>query len=230
MTRYSHLREISILPCLPAGLSVEDEMLSATAPSFGLQHVYPSAALARVLGFLNISKAQFLALVESRKGIKLTSSKEHGPDTGAWRHRPENAHLWRALKVPHNPALPQLLDDDEIVEIFDNASYGGQLAIAGMVDADFCLPSAPWPALRLSGRFQIGIIDYVWGSGHTVTWDGALTVDLGNGQAGDAPGYSFNDTCDFALDWFRFASVERAELPGGKRWHAGRILPISKAA
>jgi hypothetical protein len=101
MTRYSHLREISILPCLPAGLSVEDEMLSPTAPSFGLQHVYPNAALASVLGFLNISMAQFLALVESRKGIKLTSSKAHGPDTGPWRHRPENAHLWRALKVAH---------------------------------------------------------------------------------------------------------------------------------
>jgi hypothetical protein len=230
MTRYSHLREISILPCLPAGLSVEDEMLSPTAPSFGLQHVYPNAALARALGFLNIPMAQFLALVESRKGIKLTSSKAHGPDTGPWRHRPENAPLWRALKVRHDPALPQLLGDDEIVEIFDNASYGGQLAIAGMADADFCLPSAPYPALRLSGRFQIGIIDYVWGSGHTVTWDGALTVDLTNGQAGDAPGYSFNDTCDFAIDWFRFRMVARAELPKGKLWHAERAVAVAKAA
>lgn len=99
-----------------------------------------------------------------------------------------------------------------------------------MVDADFCLPSAPWPALRLSGRFQIGIIDYVWGSGHTVTWDGALTVDLTNGQAGNAPGYSFNDTCDFAIDWFRFRMVARAELPKGKLWHAERVIPVAKAA
>ena len=121
-------------------------------------------------------------------------------------------------------------DTHEIVEIFDNASYGGQLAIAGMVDADFCLPSAPYPALWLSGRFQIGIIDYVWGSGHTVTWDGAVTVDLTNGQAVDAPGYSFNDTCDFAIDWFRFRMVARAELPKGKLWHAERAIPVAKAA
>lgn len=230
MTRYSHLREISILPCLPVGLSVEDEMLTSQAPSFGLQYVYPNAALARVLGFLNISKPQFLTLVESRKGVKLTSSKAHGPDTGPWRHRPENAPAWCALKVAHDSSRPQLLSDDEIVEIFDNASYGGQLAIAGMVDADFRLPTVPFPALRLRGRFQIGIIDYVWGSGHSVTWAGTLTVDLTQGQAGNAPGYSFNDTCDFALDWFRFASVERAELPSGKRWHAGRIVLIAKAA
>ncbi len=230
MTRYSHLREISILPCLPVGLSVEDEMLTSQAPSFGLQYVYPNAALARVLGFLNISKPQFLALVESRKGVKLTSSKAHGPDTGPWRHRPENAPAWRALKVAHDGSRPQLLGDDEIVEIFDNASYGGQLAIAGMVDADFCLPRAPYPALRLVGRFQIGIIDYVWGSGHTVTWDGALTVDLTNGQAGDAPGYSFNDTCDFAIDWFRFRMVARAELAPGTLWQAERAIPAAKAA
>lgn len=230
MSRYSHLREISILPCLPQGLSVEDEMLASQAPSFGLEHAYPSPALARVLGFLNISKPQFLALVEERRGIRLTSTKPHGGNTGPWRHRPENAALWRALKVANDSSQRQLLDDDEIVEIFDNASYGGQLAIAGMVDADFRFPNAPCPALRLRGRFQIGIIDYVWGSGHSVTRDGTLTVDLTQGQAGNAPGYSFNDTCDFVLDWFRFASVERAELPSGKRWHAGRILPIAKAA
>ena len=230
MTRYSHLREISILPCLPAGLSVEDEMLASQAPSFGLQHVYPNAALARVLGFLNISKPQFLALVESRKGIKLTSSKAHGPDTGPWRHRPENAPLWRAFKVRHDPALPQLLEDDEIVEIFDNASYGGQLAIAGMVDADFCLPRAPYPALRLSGRFQIGIIDYVWGSGHTVTWDGELTVDMREGQAGDPMGYAFNDVCDFSIPYFRFSMIARAELPVNTRWQASRSPRLAAAA
>ena len=101
MTRYSHLREISILPCLPAGLSVEDEMLSPTAPSFGLQHVYPNAALARVLGFLNISKPQFLALVESRKGIKLTSSKANGPDTGLAGH---SMTIWPG--IPRHLATP----------------------------------------------------------------------------------------------------------------------------
>ena len=138
--------------------------------------------------------------------------------------------MWRSMKVTHDPRRPQLLDDDEIVEIFDNASYGGQLAIAGMVDADFCLPKAPYPALRLGGRFQIGIIDYVWGSGHTVTWDGALTVDMRHGQAGDAPGYAFNDVCDFSIPYFRFDMVARAELPGGARWHEERRPRAALAA
>jgi hypothetical protein len=218
MPNYPHLREIAALPCLPAGLSVEDEMLQSTAPSFGLQYARPDAALARVLSFLNISKPKFIALVKRRKGIDLLSIKEHGSDTGGWRYRPENAPLWRAMKVKHDPYSGQLLDDDEIVEIFDNATYGGQFAIAGMVDANFCLPAGGYSALRLSGRFQIGIIDYVWGSGHSVTWDGALTVDLSQGQIGDAPGYTFNEVCDFSIDYFRFNMIARAPLKRGTRW------------
>jgi hypothetical protein len=230
MPNYPHLREIACLPCLPVGLSVEDEMLERTAPSFGLQYAMPNAALARVLSFLNISKPNFIALVKRRKGIDLLSTKEHGAETGAWRYRPENARLWRGMKVRHDQYRPQLLDDDEIVEIFDNASYGGQLAIAGMVDTSFCLPSGSYSALRLSGRFQIGIIDYVWGSGHTVTWDGALTLDLSKGQIGDAPGYSFNEVCDFAIDYFRFNMIARADVPRGARWHEERRPRVALAA
>ena len=70
MPHHPHLREIAILPCLSAGLSVEDEMLEKTAPSFGLEYAMPNDMLARVLGFLNVSKPKFLALVAQRKGIK----------------------------------------------------------------------------------------------------------------------------------------------------------------
>jgi len=230
MSKYDTLREIAILPCLHADLSVEDERLEANAPSFGLEHARPNAMLGRVLGFLNVSKPAFLAMVEKHRGIKLTSGKKHGTSTGPWRYRPDDAAAWRALKVTHDPSQPQLLDDNEIVEIFDNASYGGQLAMAGMVDANFCLPKAPYPALRLTGRFQIGIIDYIWGSGHTVTWDGELTVDMTEGQAGDPMGYEFNDVCDFTVSYFRFGMIARADLPAGTRWHASRTPRLAAAA
>jgi hypothetical protein len=230
MSKYDTLREVAILPCLHHDLSVEDERLEANAPSFGLEHARPNAMLGRVLSFLNVSKPTFLALVEKHRGIKLTSGKAHGSSTGAWRYRPEDAPAWRALKVQHDPSRPQLLDDSEIYEIFDNASYGGQLAIAGMVDANFCLPKAPYPALRLTGRFQIGIIDYIWGSGHTVTWDGELTVNMTQGQAGDPIGYEFNDVCDFSIPWFRFNTIARGELAAGIRWQASRKFPLAAAA
>lgn len=226
---YSHLREIAVLPCLPAGLSVEDEYLERTAPSFDLQYVRPNAALARTLAFLNVSKRHFFELVQARRGIDLRSSRPQGEETGLWRHRGEYAADWRALSVPHNPRRPQLLSDDEIVEIFENASYGGQLAIAGYVDDDFSLPRTP-AALRLSGRFQIGIIDYIWGSGHTVTWDGDLTVDLSQGQAGDAPGYAYDDNCNFVVSYFRFKTVASATLPRGRRWERTRAAPLARAA
>ena len=230
MGRHQYLREIAILPCLPAGLSVEDQYLTRTAPSFGLQFAEPNAALAGMLGFLNISKKRFFDLVAERRGINLRSSKPQGTEAGPWRHRGEYAANWRSLVVPHNSKRPQLLTDDQLVEVMDNASYGGVLAIAGYVDADFCLPRN-LTAVTVTGRFQVGIIDYIWGSGHTVTFDGSLTVDLTAGQIGDAPGYAYDSGCDFVVDYFRFRSLARATLPAGQRFDAQPAPPpLQRAA
>lgn len=230
MGSYSHLREIAVLPCLPAGLSVEDSYLQPVAPSFGLEYAMPNDALARTLGFLNISKRRFLDIVQDRRGINLTSAKAgQGSGTGAWRHRGEYAGDWRSMKVAHNLKLPALITDDQLVEMMENASYGGQLAIAGYVDADFCSPRQ-MSAVQLSGRFQIGIIDYIWGSGHSITFDGTLTVDLTQGQIGGAPGYPFDSVCDFCVDYFRFRTLASAELPKGRRFEAVPATPMALAA
>jgi len=229
MGRHHHLREIAILPCLPAGLSVEDEYLTRTAPSFDLQFAEPNAALARTLGFLNISKKRFLDLVVERRGIDLRSSKPQGEGTGPWRHRGEYAAAWRSLVVPHDPKRPQLLTDDQFVEILENASYGGVFSIAGYVDADFALPRG-LAAVTVTGRFQVGIVDYIWGSGHTVTFDGSLTVDLTRGQIGDAPGYAYDGTCDFVVDYFRFRTLARASLDPGERFRAEPRSAMALAA
>ena len=182
-----------------------------------------------MLSFLNISKRHYLDLVRTHRGINLALSKPQGTATGAWRHSGEYAAGWRTLAVPHDATRPQLLDDAEIVEIFENASHGGQLAIAGYVDADTRLPR-DFGAVKLTGRFQIGIVDYVWGSGHTVTWDGDLTVDLSHGQIGGAPGYSYDGVCDFVVDYFRFRSVDPATLPSRARWLGSRAAPRFLAA
>jgi len=216
---YDHLREIAILPCLPAGLSVEDQYLTATAPSFGLEHAQPNTALARTLSFLNISKKRYFEIVLERRGINLRSSKPQGEGTGQWRYRGEFAAQWRSLAVSHDPKRPQLLTDDQFVEIMDNASYGGVLAIAGYVDADFCLPRG-MTAVTVTGKCQLGIVDYMWGSGHTVTFDGSLTVDLTEGQIGNAPGYAYDDGCNFVVDYFRFRTLTRATLTPGERFRA----------
>ena len=230
MGRYDHLREIAVLPCLPAGLSVEDSYLEKTSPSFDLQFVRPNDALARTLSFLNISKRHFLDLVIARRSINLMSSKPQGTGIGAFRYRGEYAADWRALKVTHNPKQPALLTDDQFVEIMENASYGGVLAVAGYVDADFCLPRG-MTAVTVTGKFQLGIVDYIWGSGHTVTFDGSLTVDLTQGQIGDAPGYSYDSGCNFVVDYFRFRSLARATLPDGQRFNAQPAPPpLQRAA
>ena len=229
MGHYDHLREIAVLPCLPAGLSVEDSYLEKTSPCFDLQFVRPNDALARTLSFLNVSKRHYLDLVIARRGINLLSSKPQGEGTGAFRYRGEYAAAWRALKVAHDPKQPALLTDDQLVEVMENASYGGQLAIAGYVPRDFCLPRAT-RAVRLTGRFQIGIIDYIWGSGHTVTFDGSLIVDLGEGQIGDAPGYAYDSGCDFVVSYLRFDTGVPADLLRGRRFEAVPAAPLARAA
>ena len=117
MGHYDQLREIAVLPCLPAGLSVEDSYLEKTGPCFDLQFVRPNDALARTLSFLNVSKRQYLDLVLARRGINLLSSKPQGEGTGAFRYRGDYAAAWRALKVAHDPKQPALLTDDQLVEI-----------------------------------------------------------------------------------------------------------------
>ncbi|QYE37261.1 hypothetical protein KZX46_21760 (plasmid) [Polymorphobacter sp. PAMC 29334] len=229
MGRYQHLREIAILPCLPAGLSVEDQYLTKTAPSFDLQFAEPNAALAATLSFINISKKRFIDLVIERRGINLRSSKPQGSGTGPWRYRGEYAAAWRSLIVPHDPKRPQLLTDDQLVEVMENASYGGVLAIAGYVDTDFCLPRE-MPAVTVTGRFQVGIIAYIWGSGHTVTFDGSLTVDMTSGQIGDAPGCAYDEGCDFVVDYFRFRTLSRATLVRGERFRAEPRSAMALAA
>lgn len=229
MGHYNHLREIAVLPCLPAGLSVEDSCLDRSSPCFDLQFAIPNDAFARMLTFINVSKRHYLELVLARRGINLLSAKPQGTETGAFRYRPEYAAAWRAMRVHHDPKLPPLLTDDQLVEIIENASYGGQLAIAGYVDRNFCLPR-DLQAVRLSGRFQIGIIDYIWGSGHSVTFDGTLTVDISQGQIGDAPGYAFDSVCDFCVDYFRFNTIARADLPRGRRFEAAPAVAMASAA
>jgi hypothetical protein len=226
---YDHLREIAVLPCLPQGLSVEDSRIEPSGPCLDIQHVMPNDAFARTLGFLNISKKSYVDLVRARRDINLLSSRAQGTETGAFAFTGRHADRWKAMQVAHSPKLPSLVTDDELVELIENASYGGQLAIAGYVDANFCLPMN-MTAVRLTGRFQIGIIDYIWGSGHSMTFDGALTVDLRGGQIGGAPGYAFDDVCGFSVSYFRFDSLARAELPGGVRFDAMRATPAALAA
>ena len=46
----------------------------------------------------------------------------------------------------------------------------------------------------------------------------------------DAPGYAFNDVCDFSIPYFRFNMVARAELSDGTRWHEERRPRAALAA
>ena len=153
--------EIAILPTLPARLSIEDQTLERWAPAFGPWYVLPNVAFARMLSFLNVSLGDYVAAVHERYGVDVLSSAPQAQDqAGPWQWSGRHAPKWTSLSVDHVAEQPALLGFDELFEIMENASYGGQLAIGGYHDYSDDLPDGA-AALKLRGRFQIGIIDYL---------------------------------------------------------------------
>ncbi len=117
---------------------------------------------------------------------------------------------------------PPLLSFDELFEVMENASYGGQFAVAARMSPAL-IRSTRWDRLlRLSGTMQIGIIDYIWGSGHSVTHRGDLLIDGRHTRvdlARDVGFYTYDSCCDFVLDYFRIDVVTPSAMPDGARLH-----------
>lgn len=76
--------------------------------------------------------------------------------------------------------------------------------------------------LRLSGTMQIGIIDYIWGSGHSITHRGDLLVDGRSTRidlAHEIGFYTYDNCCGFVLDYFRIDAATPSAMPDGARLH-----------
>lgn len=158
--------EVAILPCLARGLSVGDEYLERTAPSFGLRYATP-----------NDSKTRFIRLVRERTGVNLLSSKPELSSAGPGRGRAR-------LRGPDRRGRPSLITDDQLVEPMDNATSGGQFAMVGLVHRNVLL-----------GRLRAAV-GHAWGysAGHP-TWErlnsdtfGGLPLRHFGTKLGTAPG------------------------------------------
>ena len=220
MTLDTDLPEIAILPCLMRGESIEDVRLDRWAPAFGPVYALPNQAMARVLKVLNISTAAYVAAVNARYGINLRLSLAQGDERGPWAWRGEHAAGWRSMHIRTDRCRPPLLSFDELFEVMENASYGGQFAVAARMPADL-LRATDWEqSLRLSGTMQIGIIDYLWGSGHSISHRGDLLIDGRStrvDRASDIGFYTYDSCCGFVLDYFRIDAVAPATIPHGAR-------------
>lgn len=216
---HSKLTEIAIMPCLPAGYSIEDRMLERAAPSFGPQFAVPNEAFASMLRVLNISKRAYVAAVFAKYGILLTSPTAQGNERGSWRWTGEYAAEWRSLNVRSSNDRPPLLSFDELFEIMENAGYGGQFAIAAHMDLDLFNQTDWKRPIHLTGVVQIGIIDYLWGSGHTISHKGGMLIDSSHGTIGLAENfpYAFDSVCGFSHEYFRIDSAKACSIPKGVR-------------
>ncbi len=225
----SDLPEIAILPCLMRGESIEDVRLDRWAPAFGPVHALPNLAMARMLKVLNISTAAYVGAVKARYGINLRLSCPQGDERGPWAWCGDHAAGWRAMHVRADRRRHALLGFDELFEVMENASYGGQFAIAARMSADLFRATDWDQPLRLSGTVQIGIIDYLWGSGHSITHRGELLVDGRStrvDRASDIGIYTYDSCCGFVLDYFRIDAAAPATMPSGARlWRVPVIAP-----
>jgi hypothetical protein len=214
--------EIGILPAVPRGLTYEDAMLTHWSPCFGPVNVFPNEQFGRTLGFLGIGKSEYIAAVKARYGVDLRSSAcSTASGDGPWTWTGEYAPRWQALRVPRAPrGRPPILGIENLFEIMENASYGGVLAIGG-----FASPSLVDKAralrgtIRITGHVQIGIIDYLWGSGHSLCLTRPLRLDLADGQIIEQRqmAYSWDKSCGFVRSYYRFQSIEPAPSLGKQR-------------
>ena len=207
--------EIAILPALPTGLSIEDEMLDRVRSSeaFGPINVQPNSAFANTLRTINVSSSEYIEQVWRRYRVRLRRASAFRELTGNEEWSRELAARWRKIRVRKRPSRAQLLSFDELFEIMENASYGGQFAIAAyapvnaMIEADWSKP------VDLTGTVQIGIVDYLWGSGHTITHRGHLTIpgNIDHVHVAKHVGYTVDERCGFVRDYFRVDGIAAAK-------------------
>jgi len=166
------------------GLDTEDlAITTAFGRMLSADSVRPDENFKRLLSMVNVSADQFrdAVLLSYGKDLKNLSAGEDAED---YKEEAMNALAaeWRAFQFEADPNRPALVTADQVVELLDNASYGGVPVVYGYVNPKAFL-ELPWdPELdgptcedtvqlvpeRSNGRVLIGIHNFANGSGHSV--------------------------------------------------------------
>ncbi len=208
--------ELAILPTVPKSLSYEDCMLRHWGPNFEPKTVFPDQNFARTLEFLGISKAAYVKGILESYGVNLLASRRSKADDAQWTWTGEHAWRWPSLRVSIPRGTRPLLAVDQLFELMENASYGGVLAIAGYASPKLARRAlAIAGPIRVTGKPQIGLIDFLWGSGHSVTVAAPLRLDMAGGQIIDssAMAYSWDESCGFVRSFYRFDDIAPCDPP-----------------
>lgn len=172
-------------------LGVED---LAMRPAFGAEvsasTVRPDEAFRTFLEFVNMGSDEFRDAVLAGHGVDLWGLPVPADASDL---RREDIHRvsadWRSFEVSADPSRRALVTPEQVVELLDNASYGGVPVAYAYVSPKDVL-DLPWSdeaegasALKLEpersgGRVFIGIHDFLNGSGHSVDVPGPVTLPL----------------------------------------------------
>ena len=162
--------EMSWIPGLAEAGSIDDLYVTHWNRSRpGVDTVVPDESFARFLRLINMSSDEFLATAidlrddDLRKGPDLPPSPNDSYDI---RQRRAYAEIWRTFHVAKDLDRPALLSPKEVVDIVENASYGGVPVFVCRVPLKDFLSRDPAKPATFSGGGFVGLHDFLNGSGH----------------------------------------------------------------
>jgi hypothetical protein len=167
---------------IPGYRCIDDQFMSHTDVVFSSTTVIPDENFAALLKFVNWSGSEYAALVKEKCGVDLTAEPDPEDFDREYRYNSAKqlANQWRGLvaTVDSDPERDKLVGGDSLIELMDNASYGGVPAFVCRIPAKAALEHDWSHAMKLTGRGWIAIHDPINGSGHSVNIEskGGVTV------------------------------------------------------
>ena len=207
---------------------VEDLHIRYTGSCGDFLSFVPDANLARFLRMVGVSSDAYKAHARflGRDLEAAPSEAEFGDPSGfRFLDAADRAEAWKTFLVEIDPARRPMLSMDDVVEVLDNASYGGVPVVyfrVGLKDLIGFWSDESNTHLRVrpdgrKGRPQVGIWDFANGSGHVVSADAdELVVPRNSGAflVDDACwGYGIDKSCGFVKSFLE-AAVEAIPAPG----------------
>ncbi len=208
------------------GLSPEDVMIKAVDRVCSAETVILDERLIPLFVMANVDRDAFVDFVREDKGIDLTQAgfDESWSD---YRRAEEEARAasWRDATWTTDPDKPELVSKEDLFLILGESSYGGvpsltiSVPLKQFIERDWSLPLVIEPAtIRDSGKTrtvtgQLGLHDFVWGSGYTITNSSPITIppdSLKDWCVSEKTGHGFDKVYDM-VGWAYRAGVKDGE-------------------
>ncbi len=196
-----------------SGLSTEDITTQAIDSVHGVETVLLDERLIPFFKLINLSKDDFLAYCKEELDLDLTGRLvADGVSSYRIEDDARRAELWKTASWTVDGDRPPLITPAEAIEVLENATYGGvpcltvKVPLKWFVERDWSQGMTIEPASLMDGKKQrtvagqIGIHNFVNGSGHTITNEKTVVIPAGERSefvVSEKTGYGFDKTYGF---------------------------------